>query len=457
MYQHLTFSSFLFLLVCSQCTTTEEETLSLDFEKATIEKELQNLLQVFYPRIVDTLNGGYWTNFEEDWTQSTEQPKMLVTQARGLWTAARAAGYYPENTAYAEAAHHGYRFLTEQLWDTLNGGFHQYDYRFSEKLEIDHKSTYGNAFALYGIAEYAKINSSEEVKQWVEKAFNWLNTNAYDSIHSGYNTFILKDEIRFNPDPEVQAKIMELGWGTADGKDQNSSIHLLEALTTTYQVLPTPATKAKLETMLHLVRDTMVNDEGYLHLFFTKDWQAINHQDSSRAFILENIRYDHRSFGHDIETAFLLVEASKTLYGEIDQKTLTIAKKLMDHTIKYGFAKDYYGLFDKGYQFDHPDIVEVVNSQKVWWAQAEAWHALVLFHYLFPEESEYTHAANRMWDYIDMELIDHKYGGWYLSGLDESPASKSGKKAQPWKGAYHDGRSLIRVVEYFNEQLTISN
>lgn len=159
---------------------------------------------------------------------------------------------------------------------------------------------------------------------------------------------------------------------------------------------------------------------------------------------------DHISFGHNIETAYLLVDASKALYGSPDSITLRVAKKLIDHTLRYGFDKDYNGLFDKGYQFKSENTVEVIDSAKVWWAQAEAWHALALFSGLYPDEPLYKEAFGKMWTYINNNLIDHQYGGWYNSGLDADPATIKERKAHEWKGCYHDGRALMQVWLYSN-------
>jgi mannobiose 2-epimerase len=74
------------LLVLSSCSNSGKD-LYLGVPVKQIEVQLNNLLGNFYPRIVDTVHGGYWTNYENDWTMSENQDKMLVTQARGLWTA----------------------------------------------------------------------------------------------------------------------------------------------------------------------------------------------------------------------------------------------------------------------------------------------------------------------------------------------------------------------------------
>ncbi|GJM32825.1 MAG: cellobiose 2-epimerase [Saprospiraceae bacterium] len=417
--------------------TQDQRNLFLGVSIQEIEKERDDLLHSWYPRIVDTISGGYWTNFEYDWTPSESQSKMLVTQARGLWTAARAAQVYPQEKIFRQAAAHGFTFLTKIMWDEKQGGFSQY-YPGSEN---DYQLTYGNAFALYAMAEYAKINPDPAVLTWLEKSFVWLEEVAHDPEHLGYFNLIY---------PEGLADSLKTGanWGDPLGKDQNSSIHILEALTNVYQVWPDELVKKRLAEIFHLVRDTMVHADGYLRLFYTQNWQPINHQDSTRDYILEHLYFDHRSFGHDIETAYLLLDASKVLYGKYDLTTLAVAKKLVHQTLANGFDQDYYGLFDRAYQFPGKLDLEIVNKEKNWWGQAEAWHTLALMSTIYPKEAKYQEAFQSMWRYIKSEMIDYQYGGWYNNGLDTDPANKTARKAHEWKSAYHNGRALMQVLEY---------
>lgn len=434
------------VLLLSRCAAPTPPSDYFGVPVAEVEAELDTLLHIWYPRIVDTVNGGYWTNFEYDWTPSAEQPKMLVTQARGLWTAARAAGVFPDSAVYWQAADHGYVFLTQSMWDTVRGGFYL-NFPVPAQAEVEYKLTYGNAFALYALAEYARINPDPAVLAWVKKAFGWLESAAHDPVEGGYFNVILADTTALT-DPARQPAVARIGWGSPKWKDQNSSIHILEALTTTYQVWPDEVVQQRLEEMLRLVRDTMVNADGYLHLYFTHDWAPIRYRDSSRAFILDHLAIDHNSFGHDIETAYLLLDAAQALYGAPDSLTLRVAKRLVDHTLAYGFDRNYYGLFDRGYPFPGTDTIEIVDRRKTWWAQAEAWHALGLYARMYPQEPVYAEAFRQMWAYIGREMIDRQYGEWYNQGLDTYPENRTARKAHPWKGAYHNGRALIQVREY---------
>jgi len=110
-------------------------------------------------------------------------------------------------------------------------------------------------------------------------------------------------------------------------KDQNSSIHLLEAFTELYKVWPDALVKVRLQEMLELIRDKIVTQKGYLQLFFTYDWKPVSFHDSSDAVIMKNKNLDHVSFGHDVETAYLMQEASETLYGKADLKHWPLVRR----------------------------------------------------------------------------------------------------------------------------------
>lgn len=430
----------IFVFVC--CKHEQKTYLGLNI--SAIEKAAINHLDIWYPTLNDSINGGYFTNFENNWQASKNQDKMLVTQARGLWTAAKAANTFTNNHRYLAAAQHGYHFLTTTLWNGEQGGF-----KLNYKIDLpneneDYNLIYANAFALFALAEYAKTNAQPNALQWAIKTFNWIDSIAYDTENKGYFNLVYYNKGEQNTNNNV------FGWNNPKWKDQNTSIHILEAYTTFYQVHPNTKVRERLEEMLLLIRDTMVQTDGSLKLFFTSNWQAISHSDSSQNFIIENQEYDHISFGHNIETAYLLIDASKTLYGQVDSITLKVAKQLCDHSLKHGFDHNYYGLFNRGYDFEKNGTVEIIDNKKDWWAQYEAWHTLALMTQYFPDNENYASAFISMWNYINNEVLDPTYGGCYNYGKDTAPENINRKKAHSWKGPYHDGRALMLVWEYAN-------
>src|SRR5688500_686524 len=113
-------------------------------------KEL--LIDKSYPNILDTVYGGYLSTFTYDFKPQGEQDKMIVTQARHIWSTSKAAEFY-HDTSYIGMAQHGFHFLRDKMWDKESGGFHNLVNRQGEP-KSDIKEAYGNSFAIYGLAAY---------------------------------------------------------------------------------------------------------------------------------------------------------------------------------------------------------------------------------------------------------------------------------------------------------------
>ncbi len=414
-------------------------------EIAQIDSVLNIVLARWYPAVVDTINGGYYSTFTYDWQLAEEQPKTLLNHARTLWTVSKAYQFYSERALYKEVADHGYQYIITHLYDSLSGGFFS---NFPAQKDKP-KNSYENAFAIYALAEYAKIDNNPTIKEHLTNTFNWFEEKAHDPKHLGYFHFVFEDNDRAKRKSTTFRQAS--GWGNADWKNQNTSIHILEAFTNLYQVNPSPLVKQRLEEIFLLVRDTMVKDKNHLALYFYPDWTPISHRDSSRQHILENKQFDHISFGHDIETAYLLLEASEVLYGEYDGTTLQIAKNLTDHSLQHGMDANNYGMFYEGYRFGEDQAIEIINDLKSWWVQAEAWHTCRLMQILYPKEEKYQQAGDALWNYILEQMLDQQYGGWYNGGLDTRPESKTRNKAHPWKNAYHNGRAMIQVLNLYRK------
>lgn len=449
-YQSLLICFVAFITMgCSQCNNppanspTDKE-LSLEFKEALTVK----LLHVWYPRIVDEKDGGYYTNFSFDWKLLPEQNKMIVSQARNLWTACKAAELFPEDPRYQKAADHGFIFLRDFMWDKKNGGFIWEVSKTGAKMydSSQYKKAYGNAFAIYGLAAYNKLTGSVDALELAQKSFLWLEENVHDSENGGYYDWITENGISYaseNYDRHLfPAEAKNVEW-----KDYNSSIHLMEAFAELYSVWPNPLLRKRLEEMLEIVRDIMTTEKGYLQMYFKSDWTVISFRDSSREVLNKNIYYDHVTPGHDIETAYLLLETAHTLGNEHDAGTLGVAKKLVDHTLQTGFDTNYAGLVEIGYYFDPNGKMEILQDSKTWWAQVEGLNALLLFARLYPGEPIYKEAFLKLWEYVKANFIDHEHGGWYSQGLDKQPQTKSSNKAQPWKSCYHTARGLMNCLK----------
>src|SRR5437762_1320809 len=161
-------------------------------------------------------------------------------------------------------------------------------------------------------------------------------------------------------------------------KDQNSSIHLLEAFTELYAVWPNDLLRERLHEMLFLIRDVMIGNKGYLTLFFQPDWTPVSIRDSSDAYIMMRHGLDYVSFGHNVETSYLLLEASHTLSIKNDTTTLRIAKQMVDHALQYARDDEHGGFYDAGFYFKDKPGLTIISKEKNWWSQAEAMNSLLM-------------------------------------------------------------------------------
>lgn len=449
-------SSVVFLLLIFSCKQKETSTKVVTNKLLPeIEASLDELVDVWYPKTIDTINGGFWADYNAQWEKEGNQNKMLVTQARHIWTASTLAMYY-KNDTYQDIAAHGYQFLKDHMWDDEHGGFYTLkgiEEDGSLKLLSTSKSAYGNSFAIYGLATYYKVSKDTTALNLAKKTFQWLEEHAYDPEYKGYFDVMKQDGSWM-----LDVKVNDNNYGDfvrKDWKDQNSSIHLLECFTALYEVWPNALLKQRLEELLLLVRDTITTEKGSLTLHLQRNWTPVSFKDSTETYRKANFWLDHISFGHDVETAFLMLEASHALGSEYDI-TLTKGKKMVDHALAKGWDSEKGGFYDGGYYFDDSDVCTIENPAKVWWTQAEGLNSLLLMSKLFPEEKRYYPLFEKQWSYLDTYMIDHKNGGWYREGLDSTPNVINDAKAGVWKVNYHNIRALINVIQMLKGEFLLT-
>ena len=413
----------------------------------------EGILKKWYPLTVDKEFGGYFSNLSYDWSVMPEQDKLIVTQTRHVWTTAKAAAFFNDKS-YEEISYHGYDFLKEKMWDDEFGGFYQIRNRKGELSNyegfFDEKRAYGNAYGVFALAALYEQTGNEEVLKFAEYTFNWIENHSADKTYNGYFQFLKRKGIPFDKDSDYKTKAsdaVEVGY-----KDQNSSIHLLEAYTELYNVWKSPELYERLKNILFLIRDKVITNQGYLTLFFDRKWNPVTFRNAPEETRNKNYRLDHVSFGHNYETAFLMLEASYSLGIKNDTATLMKAKRMLDHAIENGWDKNNAGFFDEGYYFTENGKCEIIKDTKVWWAQAEGLNALLLFSKVFPEEKRYYELFLQLWEYIKKYLLDPEHGDWYWGSLEKEPHYKTEPKGTIWKGTYHTARALMNCIKMLADE-----
>ena len=441
-------ASLSLLTACTSAPQKSDE--KSDLITALHSAATDKLLDKWYPLAIDQEDGGYYSDLTYDFQLAeTEQNKMVVTQARHVWTTATAAMDFPERKdEFLSYAEHGFHFLRDHMWDSIRGGFYTLVSKEGQPIiqADESKTAYGNAFAIYGLAAYNKASGNAAALDLAKEAFMWLEKGSHDSMLKGYFQNLHPDGTPIERTPDHPST------STVGYKDQNSSIHLLEAFTALYEVWPDPLVEARVKEMLLLIRDTITTDKGYLTLFLEKDWTPVSFRDTPRDTIQKHYYLEHVSFGHDVETAYLMLEASHVLGGWQFEETLRKGKIMVDHSLENGWDIDLGGFYDGGYYFKDADTLQIVNAHKNWWSQAEGLNTMLLMHDYFPEDPmDYSGYFEKLWDYTNTYLMDSVNGGWYDWGTDGRPEVVKSNKGHIWKSPYHTYRALVNCAKRFEE------
>ncbi len=223
----------------------------------------KELLDKWYPRSIDSLYGGFLSAWTYDFKPDSDQDKMIVTQARHTWVNAKASERYPNRQYYKSGARQGFLFLRDILWDQVYGGFYTLVDRegHEKKGYFAPKEAYGNAFGIYSLAAYYHSSGDTAALDLAKRAFLWLEAHSHDPVYKGYFQHMQEDGRPIKRTADIPSTA-ETGY-----KDQNSSIHLLEAFTELYQVWKDELLRERLQEMLLLIRDKIRTPRGSLILF----------------------------------------------------------------------------------------------------------------------------------------------------------------------------------------------
>jgi mannobiose 2-epimerase len=388
-------------------------------------------LEVWFPRTVDRQHGGFYSDFARDWQPTKSEGKFSVFQGRMTWIASQIVMRRPDlKEQYLSIVQHGVDFLSNVLWDKQYGGFF---WGVDDNGQItpfysDGKELYGISFCIYGAAAAYQATHDAKALELAQKAFRWIDEHAHDARNGGYFEWLTRDGkvVEGNPG-EVTLHAIPLGSFPIGYKSMNTHIHLLESFTQLYEVWKDDTLRQRLEELLALNRDRICVQPGVMNLYFTYDWRPIP---------------DHDSYGHDIETAYLMLEAEDVLGHGHDPRTERMAKQLVDHALANGWDEVYGGFFQDGTTFRQTRVqVEGVV------VEIEGLNSLLLMHEKYGRDTDvYFKAFQLQWQFIKNYQTDSKFHGVYeMIGPGGVPTNDN--KGRIWKAAYHDGRALLNVTQ----------
>jgi mannobiose 2-epimerase len=360
---------------------------------------------------VDAKNGGFYGTLNRNGQAIEPSDKGAIQQARHLWSFSMWYARRERTPEVRAIADNVYRFLVSHFRDPRDGEFF---YKVSAAGEIRDrkKPLYAQSFAIYGLSQYAASFGSEEARGYALECFRSVDRRAHDPVHGGYDQS--EDPFFFTPGTQKQT---------------NTHIHLLEAFTALYRATHDRTVRARLAEMATLTATRIVQPAGYARQEFTRDFTPFG--------------VTEVSYGHDIETSWLLYDALSAL-GEAEQRALyDVSYRLGRTALNSGFDAKNSGLFEAGEPGAPPSKLE-----KVWWIQAETLPGIARLYLTRPEPNDLARLEATL-TFIEQHLRDPEYGEWYWSALsDGSPSSHGTNKGEEWKASYHALRALVLASDW---------
>lgn len=405
----------------------------MDMAEKMSEEAKKHLLSVMIPfwrRLKDKTYGGYYGELSYDLKLDEKAEKGCILNSRITWFFANVyllyrAGYISEEQCKAfgysgedllEEAKHGYEFSIKHCVDQIYGGIYwslHYDGTPSDTT----KHTYNQAFCIYALSSYYDASGDETALKLAKELFELIEEKCRDT--DGYLEAFTVD---FRP--ETNEKLSENG--VLANRTMNTLLHVFEAYCELYRVSNENRVKERLEWIMNIFAEKVYNPKLHRQEVFF---------DSSYGSMI-----DLHSYGHDIETAWL-IDRGTAILGE------KMYREKMDPITRALTKEVYHTAFD-GKSLANECEKGKVNTHRVWWVQAEAVIGFLNGYEKMPERKEYLTAANSEWNFIKEYVIDKRPGSeWFWEVEEDGTPIKGRPIVEPWKCPYHNGRMCIELIK----------
>ena len=378
-----------------------------------IERHLKEDMIPFWEKLMDTKYGGYYGYMDHQLEIDRKYEKGCILNSRILWFFSSAYKLLGEENL-KENADHAYRFLKEHCKDKTYGGIY-WSLTYDGKEKDSSKHTYNQAFAIYALSAYYDAAGEGEALDLAFLLFNLIEEKCRDE--GGY---LEAFDRKFHPmDNE---KLSENG--VMAQRTMNTLLHLLEAYTELYRVSRHEEVAVQIRYMLDLFEQKVYNREkGRQEVFFDGEWNSL---------------IDLYSYGHDIETSWLVDRALEVLGDErYTERIRPITKEI---------TKNIYERAFWGNSLPNESENGVDDTTRVWWVQAEAVVGFVNGYEKSPEKTIYLKAAEKIWEYICQNIIDKRSGSEWFWAVDENGVPLDKPIVEPWKCPYHNGRMCMEII-----------
>lgn len=385
--------------------------------RSEIKNELVNNILPYWKSLKDDEFGGYYGFMDCDLNLDKTAPKGSILNSRILWTFSNAYMALGDKSLL-EYAKHAYDFLVEKCYDKERGGVYwSVDYKGNPLDTIKH--SYSTSFAIYALSSYYDVSHDESALELAKELFYLIEDKFRDEY--GY-----KEAFTVDFKPQSNEHLSENG--VMADKTMNTTLHAFEAYTELYRVSGFEPAKEAMLWILDIFKDKIYNpDRHRLEVFFDEKLNSI---------------IDLHSYGHDIETTWLL-ERGLVILGD---KALYEKFVPMLEDIEEEIYKVAYDGVSVAAECERGKVLET----RIWWVQCEAMIGFYNAYQKRPDETKYLEAVKNIWEFTKKYFVDTREGGeWFNERFydDEKTLNIKEPMLSPWKCPYHNSRMCIEMMK----------
>ncbi|GAB2558757.1 AGE family epimerase/isomerase [Spirosoma areae] len=389
--------------------------------QAELRQEHKDILAYWQRYAPDNEQGGFYGRVNYQNQPDAKADKGIVLNARILWTFS-AALRHTHHEEYRATADRAFQYIRQYFIDPQYGGVYwSVDATGQPKYPLKH--LYGQAFALYGLSEYALATRSAPALDLAKVQFQNMVHHAFDKAKGGFVEALARDW-----SPATDYIISK--YDNQEIKTMNTHLHILEAFTSLYRVWPDKSVADQIRGMLRVFLDHIVDPKTYrMNLFMNNDW---------------TIRRTAISYGHDIEAAWLLPEAAHALAAK-NTGDKPLQKTMRDVGVKMArAAADGFDPTDGGMNYELEPNGHL-NKERSWWVLAEAMVGFMNA-YQLTHDKTFLDKSVRSWEFTKKYLLDLKNGEWF-TGVTADHKVLGNEKISMWKCPYHNSRACLEMLE----------
>lgn len=378
-------------------------------------EHLANKLLPFWKNLKDEEYGGFYGWVDTELKVDRKAVKGCILNSRILWFFSN-AWMALQDQQLKEYADHAYAFMKEHCLDRERGGVY-WSVTYDGQPEDTTKHTYNQAFAIYALSSYYAASGNEEALTMARELQEVIETRCFDE--HGY-----KEALDANFQPTDNDKLSENG--VMADRTMNTLLHVFEAYTELLRVSGNETAAAKLRWMMDLIADKIYNPTLHRQeVFFDNDMNSL---------------IDLHSYGHDIETAWLVDRGVEVLGDPAYAEKMAPITADLEQNV-YETAYSSHSLRN--------ECERGVNDEwRIWWVQAESVVGFYNAWQKAPQKEYFREAAEDIWHFIREYMVDSREGSEWYWRTDESGRPDQGKPiVEPWKCPYHNGRMCMEIMK----------